>query len=91
MECIFSQLIRFAKVRSHVDDINARNKCLTAKLLIQGYRYQLRKAFSKFYRRHQELVLKFKCRIRISFTSRPGCYGDLVYKFKNIMCRTDFF
>ena len=28
-----SQLIRFARVYSHVDDFNARNKCLTAKLL----------------------------------------------------------
>ena len=31
---------------SHVDDFNTRNKCLTAKLLKQGYRYhKLRKAF----------------------------------------------
>ena len=36
---------------------NTRNKCLTAKLLKQGYRYhKLRKAFSEFYRRHYELV-----------------------------------
>ena len=28
-----SQLIRFARVCSHVEDFNARNKCLTAKLL----------------------------------------------------------
>ena len=28
-----SQLIRFARVCSHVDDFNTRNKCLTAKLL----------------------------------------------------------
>ena len=34
-----SQLIRFARVYSHVDDFNTRNKCLTAKLLKQGYRY----------------------------------------------------
>ena len=27
-----SQLIRFARVCSHVEDFNARNKCLTAKL-----------------------------------------------------------
>ena len=41
-----SQLIRFARVCSHVDDFNTRNKRLTAKLLIQGYRYhKLRKAF----------------------------------------------
>ena len=55
-----SQLIRFARVCSHVDDFNTRNKCLTAKLLKQGYRYhKLRKTFSKFYRRHYELISKF--------------------------------
>ena len=48
-----SQLIQFARVSSHVDDFKTRNKVLTAKLLKQGYRYhQLRKSFSKFYRRH---------------------------------------
>ena len=41
-----SQLIRFARVSSHVNDFNNRNKVLTAKLLRQGYRYhKLRKAF----------------------------------------------
>ena len=41
-----SQLIRFARVCSHVDDFNTRNKCLTAKLHEQDYRYhKLRKAF----------------------------------------------
>ena len=34
-----SQLIRFAKVSSHVTDFNTRNKLLTAKLLNQDYRY----------------------------------------------------
>ena len=43
--CI-SQLIRFARVCSQVEDYNARNKCLKAKLLKQGYRYhKLRKVF----------------------------------------------
>ena len=55
-----SQLIRFARVSSHVADFNARNESLTAKLFQQGYRYhKLRKTFSKFYRRHYELVPKF--------------------------------
>ena len=45
---------------NHVADFNTRNKCLTAKLLQQGYRYNtLRKTFSKFYRRHYELISKF--------------------------------
>ena len=34
-----SQLIRFARVSSHVVDFNARYKSLTARLLQQGYRY----------------------------------------------------
>ena len=46
--------------RNHVKDFNARNKCLTAKLLQQGYRYhKLRKTFSKFYCRHYELISKY--------------------------------
>ena len=41
-----SQLIRFARVCSNVEDFNARNECLTAKLLKQGYRYhKLRRVF----------------------------------------------
>ena len=41
-----SQLIRFARACIHVEDHYARNKCLTAKLLKQGYRYhKLRKDF----------------------------------------------
>ena len=55
-----SQLIRFARVTSHVADFSARNKNLTAKLLQQGYRYhKLRYTFFKSYRRHHELVSKF--------------------------------
>ena len=52
-----SQLIRFARVSSHADNFNTRIKVLTAKLLRQGYRYhKIRKAFSKFYRRHFDSV-----------------------------------
>ena len=55
-----SQILKFARVCSHVEYFNARYKCLTAKLSNQGYRYhKLRKAFSKFYRRHNKLVSKF--------------------------------
>ena len=47
-----SQLIRFARVCSNVDDFNKRT-FLTDKLLKQGYRYhKIRKVFSKFYHRH---------------------------------------
>ena len=45
-----SQLIRLARVSSHVTDFNTRNTLLTAKLLNQAYRYhKLRKAFSEFF------------------------------------------
>ena len=45
-----SQLNRFARVCSNVDDFNNSNLFLTAKLLKQCYSYhKIRKAFSKFY------------------------------------------
>ena len=54
-----SQLIRFARVCSNVDDFNNRKLFLTAKLLKQGYRYhKIHKAFSKFYKRHPELIVR---------------------------------
>ena len=89
-----SQLIRFARVCSHVDDFNTRNKCLTAKLLKRGYRYhKLRKAFSMFYRRHYELISKFNVRLKSLLhqgLSVPEFYGDLLYKFKKIRGMNDF-
>ena len=64
---------------SHVADFNARNKSLTAKLLQQGYRYhKVRKTFSKFYRRHYELVSKFNVGLKIILhqgLSEPEFYG----------------
>ena len=51
---IISQLIRLLEFLQI-----CRNKALTAKLLMLGCRYfKLRKAFSKFYRRHSALVEK---------------------------------
>ena len=55
-----SQLIRYGRVSSHVDVFVTRIKVLTAKNLRQGYRYhKIRKAFSKFYRRHFDIVSKY--------------------------------
>ena len=70
---------------SHVADFNARKKSLTAKLLQHGYR----KTFSKFYRRHYELVSKFNVGLKtllLQGLSEPEFYGDLVYKLKK-KCR----
>ena len=84
-EVYISQLIKFALVCSHVDDFNTCNKFLTAKLLKQVYRYhKLRKAFSKFYRRHYEFISKFNVGLKSLLhqgLSEPEFYGDLVYKF----------
>ena len=88
-----SQLIRFARVSSHVTDFNTRNKLLTAKLN-QGYRYhKLRKAFSKFYRRHSDLVSKFNVGLKSLLQqglSEPEFYGDLMCKFRKIYSCNDF-
>ena len=88
-----SQLIRFARV-CYVDDSNNRNLFLTAKLLKQGYRYhKIRKAFSKFYHRHSELIVKYNVGLKTLLQqgiSEPIFYGDLVYKFKRIVGKPNF-
>ena len=67
---------------------------LTAKLLQQGYRYhKLRKTFSKFYRRHYELISKYNVGLKTLLSeglSEPEFYGDLVYKFKKLIGINDF-
>ena len=84
-----SLLIRFARVCFNADDFNNRNLFLTAKLLKQGYRYhKIRKAFSKFYHRHSELIIKHNIGFNTLLQqgiSGPIFYGDLVYKFKRIV------
>ena len=48
--CVYiSQLIGFARVCNRVADFNARNKCLTAKLLQQGFRYDTIINFEKHF------------------------------------------
>ena len=53
----------------------------------------LERFFSKFYRRHHELVSKFNVGLKSLLhqgISETEFYGDLVYIFKKIMDRTDF-
>ena len=73
---------------SHVADLNTSHNILTVKLLKQGYRYnKLRKAFSKFYRRHYDLVSKFNIVLKFLLKpslSEPEFYGDLVYFRKHV-------
>ena len=78
-----SQLIRFARVCSNVDDFNNRNLFLTAKLLKQGYRYhKIQKAYPKFYHRNSELIVKCNIELKTLLQqgiSEPIFYGVLVY------------
>ena len=61
-----SQLIRFARVCSNVDHFKNRNLFFTAKLLKQVYRYHKnRKAFSKFFLRHSELIVKYNIGLKL--------------------------
>ena len=80
-----SQLIRIARVSSHVDDFNTRNKVLTAKLLRQGYRYnKIRKAFQNLSAAF-DIVSKYNVGLKtliLQDLSEPEFYGDLVYIFK---------
>ena len=89
-----SQLIHFARVSGHVDDLNTRNEGLTAKLLKTGYRYQkLRKAFSKFNRRHSYLVSKYNVGLKtllLQCLLEHEFYCDLVYKFRKIIGKNIF-
>ena len=86
LRCLHFSAIRFATVSSHVAEFNARNKSLTARLLQQGYRYhKFRKTFSKFNRRHYELVSKFNVGLKTLLNqglSEPEFHGDLVFKLK---------
>ena len=79
---------------SYVTDFSACKKILTGNLLHQGYRYhKLRKAFSKFYRRHYELVSKFKVGLKSLLQqglSEPEFYGDLVYKLRKLLVELIF-
>ena len=79
-----SQLVRYALVCCDVFDINARNLCITGKLLNQGYRYhKLLKIFTKVFHRYKDLVLKFGCTCR-KLTSNgiahPHFYGNVVHR-----------
>ena len=89
-----SQLIRFARISSHVDDFNTFNNVLTAKLLRQGYRcHIIRNAFSKFYRWHFKIVSKYNLGLKthvLQGLSESEFYDDLVYQFSSIIGKMSF-
>ena len=54
---------------------------------------KLRKAFSKFYRRHSALLEKYSVSLKTLLQqgiSEPEFYGDLVYRFRNIVGKSNF-
>ena len=67
---------------------------LTTKLLIQVYIYhKIPKAFSKFYYRHSELIVKYNIGLKTLLQqgiSEPIFYGDLFYTFKRIVGKPNF-
>ena len=60
----------------------------------QGYRYhKIRKAFSKSYHRHSELIVKYNFGLKTLLQqdiSEPLFYVDLVYKFKQVVGKPNF-
>ena len=84
-----SQLIRFGRSCSSVEDFSERNRVITEKLLRQGYRYdKLRKTFSKFYYRNTSLISKYNCNLKSLLRqgiSHPDFYGDVIYKLRKII------
>ena len=89
-----SQLIRFARASSNLNDFNYCNEALIDTLLRQGYRhFKLCKAFSKFYRRHNALLEKYSVCLKTLLQqgiSDPEFYGDLVYTFRKIVGKSNF-
>ena len=66
MAYIFLSLLVLQECVLMLMNFDNRNLILTAKLLKQGYRYhKIRKAFSKFYHRHSELIVKYNIGLKL--------------------------
>ena len=86
-----SQLIRFARASGQVIDFNNPNKMFK---LLNSFRkgtviINYVNRFSKFYRRHSELVSKYNVGLKTPLLE-VLFDGDLVYKFKKIVGKTYF-
>ena len=61
--------------------------------LLQCRYHEIRKAFSKFYHRYLELIVKYNIGLKTLLQQGiliPIFYGDLVYKFKRILKKPNF-
>ena len=83
------QLVCFARVCSNVDEFNNRTYFDCLVVIKQDNRYhKIRKAYSKLYHRHLELIVKRNIDLKTLLQqgiSELIAYGDLVYKFKRIV------
>ena len=71
-------------------DINKQN---IRQILFREWSLVMFRAFSKFYRRHFELVEKYHVSLKKLMQQgicNPEFYGDLVYKFKKIIGNPNF-
>ena len=90
-----SQLVRFARACTNVNDFHHKNRQITEKLIHQGYRHhKLIKMFWKFYKNYQSLLVKFgalSVREYVSSgISNPSFYGDLVNKIRRVKGEHNF-
>ena len=69
-------------------NIQMSSKYVLGIALIASSSESSRKAFSKFYHRHSELIVKYNIGLKTLLQqgiSEPIFYGNLVYKFKRIV------
>ena len=89
-----SQLVRFSRCCSNVEDFHKRNLLITKKLLLQGYRFhKLRRSFKKFFIRYRDALGKYRCSLKAFLKlgiSHPKFYGDVVYKLRKIKTAQNF-
>ena len=74
-------------------DLSLNNDIINKYQCFKIHFIAISKTFSKFYRRHYELVSKFNVGLKTLLhqgLSEPEFYGDLVYKFKKIVGSVDF-
>ena len=87
-----SHLIRFARASSNLNDFNYRNKALPANFLGRAIVIlNFVRRFRNFYRRYSALLEKYSVSLKILLQqgiSEPEFYGDLVYRFRQIVRKT---
>ena len=89
-----SQLTRYARCCSYLQDFNKRNLNITKKLLQQGFRFhKLRKSFTKFFKKSSLLLDKYQTNLKYFLNygiSHPYFYGDVIYSLRKIKIQPSF-